>query len=54
MYEAVCNLNYFKVMKRAIRFISIEPLNLKKESLKIYMNMKTCNSSLFFQQRMMD
>lgn len=29
MYEAVCNLNYFKVMKRAIRFISIEPLNLK-------------------------
>lgn len=31
MYEAVCNLNYFKVMKRAIKFISIEPLNLKKK-----------------------
>lgn len=36
MYEAVCNLNYFKVMKRAIRFISIEPLNLKRKFENIY------------------
>lgn len=48
MYEAVCNLNYFEVMKRAIRFISIEPLNLKKKVWKYIWIWKLATVHFFF------